>query len=207
MVWVLSVSQQRPDTISYEPLSMPSVSGSIFSVLSALGIIAFAFRGHNLVLEIQVKSLYNLFLFIYICSIELVHSTFTTFLLATAFLLVLANKPNQQALFNLGQIRFQSFSVVSRFYIGISLPSLSSLAGLLGGLTLSVTFAYPCFTWVLIKKPTNYSFSGYFHWVLGCLGVAFSLALSIGDIWSMVKLKFFSPKVKLMFKVSGFFLL
>ncbi|KAG2250300.1 hypothetical protein Bca52824_080436 [Brassica carinata] len=119
----------------------------------------------------------------------------------------LANKPNQQALFNLGQIRFQSFSVVSRFYIGISLPFLSSLASLLGGLTLSVTFAYPCFTWVLIKKPTNYSFSGYFHWVLGCLGVAFSLTLSIGDIWSMVKLKFFSPKVKLMFKVSGFFLL
>ncbi|CAN6927288.1 unnamed protein product [Brassica oleracea] len=210
MVWVLSVSQQRPDTISYEPLSMPSVSGSIFSVLSALGIIAFAFRGHNLVLEIQVKSLYNLFLFIYICSIELVHSTFTTFLLATAFspTLRLANKPNQQALFNLGQIRFQSlFSVVSRFYIGIALPSLSSLAGLLGGLTLSVTFAYPFFTWVLIKKPANYSFSGYFHWGLGCLGVAFSLALSIGDIWSMVKLKFFSPKVKLMFKVSGFFLL
>ncbi|KAH0872120.1 hypothetical protein HID58_069482 [Brassica napus] len=135
------------------------------------------------------------------------HSTFTTFLLAATFLLVLANKPNQQALFNLGQIRFQSFSVVSRFYIGISLPFLSSLASLLGGLTLSVTFAYPCFTWVLIKKPTNYSFSGYFHWVLGCLGVAFSLTLSIGDIWSMVKLKFFSPKVKLMFKVSGFFLL
>ncbi|KAF2553715.1 hypothetical protein F2Q68_00035837 [Brassica cretica] len=101
----------------------------------------------------------------------------------------------------------ESFSVVSRFFIGIALPSLSSLAGLLGGLTLSVTFAYPFFTWVLIKKPANYSFSGYFHWGLGCLGVAFSLALSIGDIWSMVKLKFFSPKVKLMFKVSGFFLL
>ncbi|CDY20893.1 BnaC06g01130D [Brassica napus] len=198
MVWVLSVSQQRPDTISYEPLSMPSVSGSIFYVLSALGIIAFAFRGHNLVLEIQL---------VYPCGEELKHSTFTTFLLAATFLLVLANKPNQQALFNLGQIRFQSFSVVSRFYIGISLPFLSSLASLLGGLTLSVTFAYPCFTWVLIKKPTNYSFSGYFHWVLGCLGVAFSLTLSIGDIWSMVKLKFFSPKVKLMFKVSGFFLL
>lgn len=55
MVWVLSVSQPRPPTISYEPLSMPSVSGSLFSVLNALGIIAFAFRGHNLVLEIQVN--------------------------------------------------------------------------------------------------------------------------------------------------------
>lgn len=54
MVWVLSVSQQRPPSISYEPLSAPSFTASIFSVLNALGIVAFAFRGHNLVLEIQV---------------------------------------------------------------------------------------------------------------------------------------------------------
>ena len=57
MVWVLSVSQQRPPSISYEPMSLPSVSASVFSVLNALGIIAFAFRGHNLVLEIQVYHL------------------------------------------------------------------------------------------------------------------------------------------------------
>ena len=54
MVWVLSVSQNRPPTMTYEPVSMPTVSASFFSVLNALGIIAFAFRGHNLVLEIQV---------------------------------------------------------------------------------------------------------------------------------------------------------
>lgn len=54
MVWLLSVSQQRPPSISYQPLSMPSSSASVFSVMNALGIIAFAFRGHNLVLEIQV---------------------------------------------------------------------------------------------------------------------------------------------------------
>ena len=54
MVWVLSVSQTRPAQISYEPISLPSVGASVFSVFNALGIIAFAFRGHNLVLEIQV---------------------------------------------------------------------------------------------------------------------------------------------------------
>lgn len=54
MVWVLSVSQPRPPSISYEPLKSPSFSASVFSVLNALGIIAFAFRGHNLALEIQV---------------------------------------------------------------------------------------------------------------------------------------------------------
>lgn len=58
MVWVLSVSQPRPPTISYEPITLPSSSASVFAVLNALGIVAFAFRGHNLVLEIQVCSLW-----------------------------------------------------------------------------------------------------------------------------------------------------
>jgi hypothetical protein len=51
--------------------------------------------------------------------------------------------------------------------------------------------------WVLIKKPSKYSFNWYFNWILGWLGIAFSLAFSIGGVWSMVnsglKLKFFKP--------------
>lgn len=92
---------------------------------------------------------------------------------------------------------FRVFYGFVNFFIGVALPFLSSLAGLLGGLTLPVTFAYPCFMWVLIKKPTKFSFNWYFHWTLGWLGIAFSLAFSIGGIWSLVnsglKLKFFKP--------------
>lgn len=54
MAWVLSVSQERPPSISYQPLQSPSFGAAAFSMLNALGIIAFAFRGHNLALEIQV---------------------------------------------------------------------------------------------------------------------------------------------------------
>jgi hypothetical protein len=54
MSWVLSVSQQRPSTVSYEPAKYTSFGSSLFSTMNALGIIAFAFRGHNLALEIQV---------------------------------------------------------------------------------------------------------------------------------------------------------
>ncbi|KAI4387318.1 hypothetical protein MLD38_005160 [Melastoma candidum] len=83
------------------------------------------------------------------------------------------------------------------FFISIAHPFLSRLAGLLGGLTLRVTFAYPCFMWVLIKKPPKYSFDWYLNWGLGWLEIAFSLALSIGGIWSMVnsglRLRFFKP--------------
>lgn len=92
---------------------------------------------------------------------------------------------------------FRVFYGFISFFIGVALPFLSSLAGLLGGLTLPVTFAYPCFMWVLIKKPAKYSFNWYFNWILGWLGVAFSVAFSIGGLWSIVnsglKLKFFKP--------------
>lgn len=56
MSWVLSVSQQRPTAISYEQVRSTSFGSSLFSTLNALGIIAFAFRGHNLSLEIQVST-------------------------------------------------------------------------------------------------------------------------------------------------------
>ena len=56
MSWVLSVSQQRPTTVSYDPVKYTSFGSSLLSTLNALGIIAFAFRGHNLALEIQVST-------------------------------------------------------------------------------------------------------------------------------------------------------
>jgi uncharacterized membrane protein YeiH len=60
MSWVLSVSQPRPPTVSYDPVTSNSFGISLFSTLNALGIIAFAFRGHNLALEIQVSVIYCL---------------------------------------------------------------------------------------------------------------------------------------------------
>ncbi|KAB1220411.1 Lysine histidine transporter-like 8 [Morella rubra] len=257
MVWVLSISQQRPPTISYEPLSLPSSTASLFSVLNALGIIAFAFRGHNLVLEIQAtmpstfkhpahvpmwRGAKVAYFFIAMCLFPVAIGGFWAYgnlmpsggilnalyafhshdiprgLLAITFLLVVFNCLSSFQIYSMPVFDSFEASYTSRtnrpcsiwvrcgfrvfygfvnFFIGVALPFLSSLAGLLGGLTLPVTFAYPCFMWVLIKKPTKYSFNWYFNWILGWLGVAFSLAFSIGGVWSMVnsglKLKFFKP--------------
>lgn len=52
LICIVSVVQGRVSHVSYE---QPKAN-RIFSVWNALGIIAFAFRGHNLVLEIQVTS-------------------------------------------------------------------------------------------------------------------------------------------------------
>ncbi|PPR83097.1 hypothetical protein GOBAR_AA37612 [Gossypium barbadense] len=310
MVWVLSVSQERPPTISYEPLSFPSSAAAFFSVMNALGIVAFAFRGHNLVLEIQATmpstfkhpahvpmwigakvayffiamclfpvaiggfwaygnlqldlfclyrswgilaltiaycwQLYTLWILVqlheavpgkrYNRYVELAQAAFMPSggilnalygfhshdiprgLLALAFLLVVFNCLSSFQIYSMPvfdsfeagytsrtnrpcsiwvRSGFRVFYGFVNFFIGVALPFLSSLAGLLGGLTLPVTFAYPCFMWVLIKRPTKYSFNWYFNWILGWLGIAFSLAFSIGGIWSIVndglKLKFFKP--------------
>lgn len=54
LIWVLSVGKIRPTGISYDPLEPKPDVAKAFGILNALGIIAFAFRGHNVTLEIQV---------------------------------------------------------------------------------------------------------------------------------------------------------
>lgn len=54
MMWVVSVAEGRLPGVSYNPVRGHTQVVRIFNVLNALGIIAFAFRGHNLILEIQV---------------------------------------------------------------------------------------------------------------------------------------------------------
>lgn len=58
LIWSLSVSKDRPSDVSYRSLEVNSVA-KICDIVSAIGIIVLAFRGHNLVLEIQVRNIAN----------------------------------------------------------------------------------------------------------------------------------------------------
>ncbi len=53
IIWIVSVVQGRVPDVSYNPVVAKTTAGRVFDALNALGIIAFAFRGHNLILEIQ----------------------------------------------------------------------------------------------------------------------------------------------------------
>jgi hypothetical protein len=55
MIWTLSISKGRPNVISYEPPATKSSMESFSCVLDSLGIIFLAFRGQNVILEIQVS--------------------------------------------------------------------------------------------------------------------------------------------------------
>lgn len=84
------------------------------------------------------------------------------------------------------------------FLIAVAFPFLSDMAGLMGGIALPVTLAYPCFMWILVKKPEKYSVLWYLNWGLGSIGMGLSAVLVIGGVWRIVetgiKFRFFKPQ-------------
>lgn len=84
------------------------------------------------------------------------------------------------------------------FFIAVALPFLPSLAGLIGGIALPVTLAYPCLMWVKIHKPKRYTKLWCLNWTLGILGIILSILLVFGAIWTIVtqgiEVHFFKPQ-------------
>ncbi|KAG8065759.1 hypothetical protein GUJ93_ZPchr0004g40119 [Zizania palustris] len=92
---------------------------------------------------------------------------------------------------------FRAFFGAVNLLIAVALPFLSELAGLLGGVSLPVTLAYPCFMWVAIMKPARGSAMWCTNWALGSLGMGLSFVLIVGNLWGLVEkglhVKFFKP--------------
>jgi hypothetical protein len=81
---------------------------------------------------------------------------------------------------------FRVFFGAVNFLIAVALPFLSELGGLLGGISLPVTLAYPCFMWVEIKKPVRGSAMWSINWALGIFVMALSFVLVVGNLWGLV---------------------
>ncbi|KAJ0827157.1 putative amino acid transporter, transmembrane domain-containing protein [Helianthus annuus] len=59
LIWVVSVAKGKVSNVSYDTIKATSEISSVFNIFNALGIVGFAFRGHNLILEIQVIIFFN----------------------------------------------------------------------------------------------------------------------------------------------------
>ena len=83
------------------------------------------------------------------------------------------------------------------FFVAVAIPFLGSLAGLVGGIALPVTLAYPCFMWLKIKKPKVFSPTWWLNWVLGVLGSALSGVLIAAGLYVIIdtgiEVSFFNP--------------
>ena len=83
------------------------------------------------------------------------------------------------------------------FLAAVALPFFGSLTLLMGGIALPLTFAYPCFMWIAMKKlrPNRVVWS--INLVLGCFGIVFSVLIVIAAAWTLsdkgLKADFFKP--------------
>ncbi|XP_010266108.1 PREDICTED: lysine histidine transporter-like 8 [Nelumbo nucifera] len=259
LIWVVSVAEGRMPGVSYDPVKAKSDIARIFGIFNALGIIAFAFRGHNLILEIQatmpssekhpsrvpmwrgVKAAYVL---IAMCLFPLAIGGYWAYghmipanggmltalyafhgrdvsraVLGLTSLFVVINAVSSFQIYGMPMFDHIESQYTSRkkkampwwlraisramfgfgcFFIAVAIPFLGSLAGLIGGLALPVTLAYPCFMWVMIKKPKRFSQMWCLNWGLGFLGMALSAILVAAGLWSVihtgVKVSFFNPQ-------------
>lgn len=84
------------------------------------------------------------------------------------------------------------------FFVAVAIPFLGSLGGLIGGISLPVTLAYPCFMWLKIKKPKIYSPVWWLNWVLGIFGMVLSVLLTVAGVYVIIQTginaKFFKPQ-------------
>ncbi|KAG6712062.1 hypothetical protein I3842_05G086200 [Carya illinoinensis] len=259
MIWVLSIYKGKPSGVSYSP---PEIANSdmskISSIFNALGIIALAFRGHNLILEIQgtlpsnpkypshkpmSKGVAVSYLIIAMCQLPLAIAGFwaygnkvpNTGGLLTAFsqvhgpntskytmgfiyILILANclctfqvyampvfdnleavytSKKKQRCARWVRIGIRLFFGGLVFFVAVAFPFLGSLAPLIGGITLPLTLAYPCFMWLSMKKPRRNGFVWCLNLGLGCFGVVFSVLLVVAAAWTLsdkgLNANFFKP--------------
>ncbi|KAI3760764.1 hypothetical protein L1987_51163 [Smallanthus sonchifolius] len=259
IIWVVSVAKGRLSYVSYDTIKGTSEIARVFNIFNALGIVAFTFRGHNLILEIQatmpssekhpsripmwrgVKASYSL---IAMCLFPLAIGgfwaygnlipangmlvallMFHTMDLANSIkglvsLLVIINSLTSFQIYGMPMfdemesyfvVRFKKpcpwwirvtmrtfFGFIS-FFLAVALPSVGSMAGLVGGVALPVTLAYPCFMWLKIKKPQAYSPIWWLNWGLGVMGMGLSLMLVVGGVYTVIntgiKVKFFKPQL------------
>ncbi|XP_020214174.1 lysine histidine transporter-like 8 [Cajanus cajan] len=261
LFWVLSVKKGRPNNVSYgSSLSHHSTPlPNITHVLNAIGIIVLAFRGHNLLLEIQGTLPSNLeqsskvamrrgvtvsYALISMCVFPLAIAGFwaygnqidegglltslpqlhkrqiTKFSMGAIYVLVIIHCLSSYQIYAMPvfdnlELRYTSiknekcsglvrtclriFFGGLTFFIAVTFPFLPSLAALIGGMTLvPVTYAYPCFIWLALKKPRKTSLVWCFNVALGTLGMLLSALLVAAAIRTLVvkglHANFFKPK-------------
>jgi hypothetical protein len=72
------------------------------------------------------------------------------------------------------------------------------VGGLVGGISLPVTLAYPCFMWLRMKKPKKYGKMWYLNWSLGITGLILSVSFMAAGVYVIKendsKFEWFKPK-------------
>ncbi|XAR64249.1 hypothetical protein NMG60_11024518 [Bertholletia excelsa] len=259
IMWLVSVTEGRLHGVSYDHVRPSDDVVWFFKVLNALGIIAFAFRGHNLTLEIQAtmpssekypshvpmwRGVQAAYLIIALCLFPLAIGGYWAYgnkipetggmlaaiytyhgrdapqyILGLISLFIIINSVTSYQIYAMQMFDDMEAKVTCRlnrplpwwarvvsrfmfgygcFFVAVAIPFLGSLAGLIGGIALPVTFAYPCFMWIKMKKPKKHGLVWWVNWVLGVSGTVLTVLLIAAGIYVVIntgiKVSFFKPQ-------------
>ncbi|CAN6722469.1 unnamed protein product [Malus baccata var. baccata] len=259
IMWLVAVTEGRLDGVSYDPKRENSNTAMIFSVLNSLGIIAFAFKGHNLTLEIQAtmpssekkpshvpmwRGVKVAYLMVAMCLFPLAiggywayghmippnggmltaiyqyHGRDTSqWVLSLTSLFVVINAVSSFQIFGMPMFDDMESKYIKRmnkpcpwwlrsisramfgygcFFVAVAIPFLGSFAGLIGGISIPITFVYPSLLWLKIKKPKKYSIMWCLNWGLGLLGTALCIILIAAGVYVVIdtgiQVSFFKPQ-------------
>lgn len=96
------------------------------------------------------------------------------------------------------RIILRAFFGYGVFFLAVAIPSIGSVGGLVGGISLPVTLAYPCFMWLRMKKPKKYGKMWYLNWSLGITGLILSVSFMAAGVYVIKendsKFEWFKPK-------------
>ncbi|XP_015055033.1 lysine histidine transporter-like 8 [Solanum pennellii] len=251
ILWTLSISKGRLNGVSYNPSHNVTSNMERFrDVLNSIAIITMAFRGQNLILEIQgtlplnhkhptktrmYKGVIASYSFVAMCEFPLAIGGFWAYgnMMPTSGILVAVAKYHQestpkglistiylmiviQCLCSFQLFVMPVFDNLERIYVtkkhkacprlvrscikvlygglayftAVAFPFLISLAKFIGGIALPLSLVYPCFMWILIKKPKRNGLMYWLNMFLGCLGTLISVVQVAGALWYLIVEKF-----------------
>ncbi|KAI3716957.1 hypothetical protein L1987_68208 [Smallanthus sonchifolius] len=188
IAWAASISNGMQENVQYGYRGK-NPSETTFNFLNALGGVAFAYAGHNVVLEIQATmhnvlislrkpkwliAAANMFVFIHVIGSYQIYAM-PVFDMTETFLVK--------------KWKFEPSKILPfTMFVGITLPFFGGLLGFFGGFAFApTTYFLPCIMWLAIYKPKKFSLSWCTNWICIFLGLCLMILAPIGGLQDIIK--------------------
>ncbi|KAK4395630.1 Lysine histidine transporter 2 [Sesamum angolense] len=203
IAWAASLHKGISPEVVYLPRASTS-TGRVFEFLSALGDVAFAFAGHNVVLEIQAtipstpekpskkpmwKGVVIAYIVVALCYFPVAFVGYYIFGTRSRTIFYLA--PKTGLAYHCGQHvcrhpchwQLPALTMV----LGVSFPFFGGLLSFFGGFAFAPTSYYlPCIMWLAIHKPKRFSLSWFANWTCIVLGILLMVLAPIGALRQII---------------------
>ncbi|KAL6177590.1 hypothetical protein ACLB2K_049116 [Fragaria x ananassa] len=205
VAWGASLHKGVQPLVQYGPRAS-TTAGNVFNFFSALGDVAFAFAGHNVVLEIQAtipstknqcgrdnilislekpKGLIviaNAFVVIHVIGSYQVFAMPVFDTKESALVKQMKFKPSYS-------LRFisRNIFVALTLFIGVTFPFFGGLLSFFGGFAFApTTYFLPCIMWLAVYKPKKFSLSWFANWFCIIVGVLLMVLAPIGALRNII---------------------